>query len=250
LVPFFLAKWENAGMKISTLARLPETGSPDLLFLLFHAAGSSAKSMSPLALRLTTAYPQSAVLCVDAPLHSELDTEQRTWFLVNSADEQNSPTCVAQAMPEFIAVVRALQQRFGVSWQRTALFGFAQGALMALEAVQAEPELAGRVLAFAGRHAQPPAHVPTDTTVHFFHGLQDGVVPHGPAIDSAQRLAALGGDVTADVLPGIGHELHPELIEKSINQLRSFLPKKVWREAMEQAPLISRVASSDELGVD
>ncbi len=235
-------------MKISTLARLPETGSPDLLFLLFHAAGGSAKDMSALALRLTAAYPQSAVLCVDAPLQSELDAEQRTWFWANTDDAPNSAARVAEAMPEFIAVVRALQQRFGVSWQRTALFGFAQGAVMALEAVQAEPELAGRVLAFAGRHAQPPAHAPIDTTIHFFHGLQDSVAPHGPAVDSARRLVALGGDVTADVLPGIGHELHPELIDKAISQLRTFLPKKVWREAIEQAPLISRVASSDELG--
>ena len=46
----------------------------------------------------------------------------------------------------------------------------------------------------------------------------------------------------------IGHELHPKLVAQAIEQLRTFLPKKVWREVMAEAPLLPRVASSDELG--
>jgi phospholipase/carboxylesterase len=231
-------------MDISTLARLPASGAPELLFLLFHAAHSDAHSMTALAQRLGVEYPQSAVLCVDAPLNASAQADARCWFEV---DDFSAAT---RALPGFIAMVRELQGRFSVGWERTALFGFAQGATMALEAVQAEPNLAGRVLAFASRHVSAPTQAPEDTTHHFFHGLKDAVQPHGPAIDSAQRLLALGGDVTADVLPGIGHELHPALIDKAIEQLRTFLPKKVWREAAAEAPLISRVASSDELGAD
>ena len=64
---------------------------------------------------------------------------------------------MAAALPRFIATVRALQLRFAIEWPRTALFGFSQGAIMALEAAQAEPELAGRVIAFSGRYATLPA---------------------------------------------------------------------------------------------
>ena len=70
-------------------------------------------------------------------------------------------------------------------------------------------------------------HAPRDTTVHLLHGLDDRVIPCGPVIDSAHRLVALGGDVTADVLPNIAHQLHPALIDQAIEQLRTFLPKKV-----------------------
>ena len=94
---------------------------------------------------------------------------------------------MAAALPGFVATVRALQLRFGMAWERTALAGFSQGAIMALEAVQAEPLLAGRVLAFAGRHATAPAHAPLDTTVHLLHGLADPVIPAAAAIDSARR---------------------------------------------------------------
>lgn len=236
------------------LAHLPASGRADLLFLLFHGFGATAAAMAPLAARLAAEYPQAAVLGLDAPDAAGGTAEAADvaagcqWFAAQGVTEANRPERVAAALPAFIASVRRLSAHFELPWERTALVGFSQGAIMALEAVQAEPQLAGRVLAFSGRHATAPTHAPRDTTVHLLHGLDDRVVPCGPVIDSAQRLIALGGDVTADVLPGIAHELHPALIDKAVEQLRTFLPKKVWREALAEAPVIPRVASSDELG--
>jgi len=237
-------------MTTHVLARLPEQGEPDLLFLLFHGVGANAGHMAVLAQRLAQEYPQAAVLCVDAP--DEFDAAPgrggRQWFSIQGVSDENRPARVAAALPRFVATVRALQLRFAMEWPRTALFGFSQGAIMALEAAQAEPELAGRVIAFSGRYASPPDHAPRDTCVHLLHGLDDAVVPHGPAVDAARRLVALGADVTADVLPGIGHELDPRLIERAIDQLRGFLPRRAWREAFEAAPVQSTTASSKDLG--
>ena len=241
-------------MNTSALAHLPAHGAPDLLYLLFHGVGATAGHMAPLARRLALEYPQAAVLCLDAPdrfdaLAGPVDaSDGRQWFSIRGVDEANRVGRVAAALPGFIATVRALQVRFAMPWERTALAGFSQGAIMALEAVQVEPRLAGRVLAFAGRHASAPTHVPTDTAVHLFHGLADPVIPAAAAVDSAQTLLELGADVTADVLPGIGHELHAALLDRAVEQLRTFLPKKVWRQAMSEAPVLPRAASSDELG--
>mgnify|MGYP001226968925 FL=1 len=233
----------------TVLARLPDSGEPELLFLLFHGVGATAEHMAVLAQRLAQEYPQAAVLCIDAP--DDFDAAPggggRQWFSIQGINDDNRPERVAAALPRFVATVRALQLRFAMDWPRTALFGFSQGAIMALEAVQAEPELAGRVLAFSGRHATLPDHAPRDTCVHLLHGMEDRVVPPGPAVEAARRLVALGGDVTADVLPGIGHDLDPRLIECAIDQLRSFLPRRAWREAFEEAPVLSRPASSREL---
>ena len=233
------------------LAHLPASGRAELLFLLFHGFGATAAAMAPLAARLAAEYPQAAVLGLDAPDAAGGDAEAAAgfqWFAAHGVTEANRPERVAAALPAFVTSVRRLSAHFELPWERTALVGFSQGAIMALEAVQAEPQLAGRVLAFSGRHATAPLHAPRDTTVHLLHGLDDRVIPCGPVIDSAHRLVALGGDVTADVLLGIAHELHPALIDKAIEQLRTFLPKKVWREALAEAPVIPRVASSDELG--
>ncbi|MBC7955606.1 MAG: esterase [Cytophagales bacterium] len=240
-------------MPTTALAHLPPSGPTELLFLLFHGVGADASSMTPLAQRLVAEYPQAAVVCLNAP--DAFDGipgggSGWQWFSLRELNDANRAERVAAALPRFVATVRAVQQQFGMTWERTALAGFSQGAIMALEAVQSEPALACRVLAFAGRHAVQPVHAPHDTTLHFFHGMVDAVIPPGPAIDSAERLVALGGDVTADVLPHIGHELHPLLMDKAIEQLRTFLPKKVWRDVMSEAPIVPRVASSDELGED
>ena len=237
-------------MPTNALVRRPAAGAPELLFLLFHGVGANAAHMAGLATRLAVEYPQAAIACLDAPdpFDAAPGSGGRQWFSVQGVTEDNRPERVAAALPRFVAEVRAAQRRFDVGVPHTALVGFSQGAIMALEAVQAEPALAGRVLAFSGRHARAPVHAPRDTTVHMLHGLADRVMPAGAAIDSAERLVALGADVTADVLPGIGHELHPRLVERAIEQLRTFLPKRVWREAMGEAPVLARAASSTELG--
>jgi len=236
-------------MSVNALAYLPQSGPTELLFVLFHGVGQSAEHMVPLAQRLAAEYPQAAIVSVNAPeVYDAAPVDGWQWFSARGLTDALRVERVAQALPRFVATVRSLQQQFHMAWERTALAGFSQGAVMSLEAVQAEPELAGRVLAFSGRHATLPTHAPHDTTLHFLHGLVDTVVPHAPAVEAARRLVALGGDVTADVLPEIGHELHPELMDKALEQLRTFLPKKVWREAMGDAPLVARAASSRELG--
>jgi phospholipase/carboxylesterase len=37
------------------------------------------------------------------------------------------------------------------------------------------------------------------------------------------------------VLPDLGHELHAELIARAMEQLRTFVPARVWKAAMEAA---------------
>src|SRR3546814_11975360 len=65
---------------------------------------------------------------------------------------------------------------YGLSGQQTALAGFSQGASMALEASHAQPDLAGRVLAFSGLYASLPSTIPPTTMLHFFHGDWKSVV--------------------------------------------------------------------------
>jgi len=236
---------------LHVVEHLPAEGPPELLFLLFHGAGAGPRDMDRVLQRLAAEYPRAALVSVAAP--DAFDAipgggAGLQWFSVVGVDEQNRPARVAAAMPRFVGAVRSLQRHYNIAWPTTALVGFSQGAIMALEAVQAEAALAGRVIAFSGRHASLPTHAPQDTTLHLLHGLDDPVVPHVPMVEAARRLVQLGADITADVLPGIGHDLHPALIDKAMEHLHTFLPKRVWREALSEAPVQNRVASSRELG--
>ena len=42
-------------------------------------------------------------------------------------------------------------------------------------------------------------------------------------------------DITADVLPHVGHALAPALVERALQQLRTFIPARLWREAVMTA---------------
>lgn len=212
-----------------------DAAAPQLLFLLFHGVGGRGSDMLPLAEALREQYPQAAVLSFDAPVPFDGvpgGGSGYQWFSVQGISEENRLERVAAALPGFVALVRNWAAQYGLSWERVALGGFSQGAIMALEAVQAEPQLVGRVLAFGGRHASLPGHAPEDVSVHLLHGMADPVMPYRLVVQSARTLMELGADVTADVLPGIGHELHPQLVAKAMEQLRTFVPAKLWREAV------------------
>ena len=66
--------------------------------------------------------------------------------------------------------------------------------------------------------------------------------PYRHIVDAAQALVDLGADVTADLLPHLDHGLHPALIDKAMEQLRSFIPARLWRAAVVAAQESERPA--------
>lgn len=210
----------------------PQSGKPDLLFLLFHGGGADRHQMSELAHALRGAYPQCVVVAPDGPRPlKSAALHGFEWF----DDDADPVGAVAVALPGFIAQIRQWAAHFELPWPRVALGGFSQGATMVLEAVQAEAELAGRVLCFGGAPLRRPGSAPDGVCLHLLHGLLDEEVPYRHIIDAAKTWVELGADVTADVLPGVHHTLDPQLIERALHQLRNFIPAKLWREAVQTA---------------
>ena len=204
---------------------LPAQGKTELLFLLFHGVGGQASAMAPMAAALRGQYPQAAVVSLNAPdafggTPDALESGGYQWFSASGVTDMNRGDRVDAALPAFIARIRTWAAHFELDWPMVALAGFSQGAIMALEAVQAEANLVGRVIAVGSRYA---------------YGTADTVLPYRLVVDAANALVAEGADVTADVLPGIGHELHPKLVDKAMEQLRTFIPARLWREAVVAA---------------
>ena len=216
---------------------LPEEGQPQQLMLLLHGVGANAQNLLPLGRVLRAHFPQAAVLSLQG--YDVLDgtppgnSAARQWFSVRGAVEAERPARVAEVLPRLIADVRAHQQRLGVGEAATALVGFSQGAILALEAVAAADGLAGRVLAFSGRYATLPAQAPQLSTLHLFHGSTDPVIPAAHSRHAIEHLAQLdGADVTLDIAEGVGHELHASLVECALHQLTHHIPIRTWKAAL------------------
>lgn len=229
-----------------TLHLLPREGVATPLYIYLHEAGATALSMTPVADRFAQAYPQAAHLLFDGFQPSDLAPEGRQWFSVQDLDDANRPARVAASLPALVSLIRDAQAHFEVTPLATALVGFSQGGILALEAAQAHRGLVGRVVAIGARYATLPQIAP-DAVIHLVSGKDDQVVPARLPVEAATRLVALGGDVTADIVPGIGHEPHPELLDRALGHLQTFLPRRIWAEAIAEAPLMATRADSRDL---
>ncbi len=220
---------------------LPAAGAPQQLILLLHGWGSYATHLAPLAQALRQQFPQAAVIAPDSPLQAGASIigrpspGGRQWYDIEGLNDANWPARVAAALPALHQWVQAQQQRLGVGRAATCLGGFSQGAIVSLALASLDDGLCGRVLAFGGRYAEVPLAAPRHTTIHLFHGGADRVIPAQGSRDALEHLAALQGDATLDIAEGVGHELHPALIDCALHRLTSHIPLRTWQAAMGAA---------------
>ena len=228
------------------LVDLPAEGPPQLLFLLCHGVGGDAAQLAPVAAALRAQYPQAAIVSLNGPERCD-DASAGPgwqWFSMLDRSPEALATEVARSLPAFIERVRAWGRHFELEWPLVALAGYSQGAIMSLEAAQAEPQLVGRVIALSGAYVWLPQAAPQEVCVHLLHGMQDEVLPYQSIVSAARTLVGLGADVTADVLPEVGHAVDVRLIDRAMEQLRTFVPGRLWREAVLQAAEQDRKAES------
>jgi phospholipase/carboxylesterase len=206
------------------------------LILLCHAAGADAASLLPLGERLCEAFPQATIVSLQA------DTPAATpkgfeWFAMPvGLSDQDRVARVAQALPTLQAAVRDWQERSGVSTAATALIGISQGAEMVLELSKLQPMLASRVIAIGGRFTTLPDEAPAVTTTHFLHGKDDSLNHYSHSVIAAHHLRDMGCDITAEVVPFVNQNLHPDVVELAITKLSTHIPHHWLAAAQEGVP--------------
>jgi phospholipase/carboxylesterase len=207
---------------------LPVT-APRQLFVLLHGNGGTAGDMLGLGTVLGEAFPEAAIVAPEGFETIHLGKTERQWFAGFELDDGKRPQRVAAALPALAAFVREQQARFGILQTDTALAGFAEGATLALALSEQHDGLVGRVLAFCGNYAVPPGRAPALTTLHLLHGQDDAVVPVQGVQQSYAQLMALEADATLDIASGVGHELHPALMDQAVKRLLTCVPLRFWR---------------------
>ncbi|MFM8865879.1 MAG: esterase [Limnohabitans sp.] len=193
----------------------------DQLVLLFHGVGSSAQDLAPVGQALAQARPRATVVSVEAPHPSQLG-RGKEWFSVVGVSEENRPQRIAQAMPLFLQTIQHWQGVTGIGPDRTVLVGFSQGAIMSLESTQTSTQpiqAAHTVISLAGRFAGAVCRAPADVRLHLIHGEQDGVVQTRWSVEAASQWRALGGTVTLDLVPGLGHGIDARALRHVVEYL-------------------------------
>jgi phospholipase/carboxylesterase len=210
----------------------PETGTAKQLFILLHGVGARPSDLLPLSSKLKKTFPDAAFLLPEGTYPFDGGGPGRQWFSIRGVTEANRVARVAEAMPGLHALVKQSQDRFNVLQSDTALVGFSQGAIMALEFSIAHDGGVGRVLAFSGRFAQLPEKAPELTTLHLLHGENDPVIPVFHAEVAFARLTDLDGDATLDLASTVGHEINAALADCAIQRLQTCIPLRSWKKAL------------------
>lgn len=211
--------------------------TPAQLFLLFHGYGAGPEDLAPIGEYLAQVYQEALVVSVAAPQPGPMGFG-RQWFPIQGEEESTRAQRVASALPAVAASIHFWQHHSALAAAQTALIGFSQGAAMVMQASLAQPALAARCVAHAGRFATMPEALPT-AVLHLIHGKSDDVVPYRHTIEAATHLKALGADFTADVIPFLTHTLSDESIAVMMRCLQQHVPKHLWAQAHtadQQAP--------------
>ena len=214
---------------------LQQPTESEQLILLFHGIAAQPADIAPLGTILAQGFPNAAIIAVAAPYSSDAGNAYQ-WFSVQGITEDSRVDRVDEVMDEFVGAVRHWQELTRTSADQTALIGFSQGAIMLLEAIVHMSDLAGRAFSLSGRFARLPEQMGNRTTVHLIHGKEDPVIHYENAVHAAYRLRSLGVDVTAEIIPFLGHTIDQNVAERVLHLLKNHLPQRIWDEVSQAAP--------------
>lgn len=203
---------------LRTAGVLPDEASAAVLML--HGRGASAISILTLADELGHP-PGFAYLAPQAAGH--------TWYPYSflAPIEANEPW-LSSALAAVDATMQTLEEA-GLPPERVVLLGFSQGACLALEYAARHARKYGGLVAFSGGLIGP------DGTPREYTGSLDGtpvflgcsdIDPHIPLArvhGSAEVLERLGGEVTKQIYPGMGHTLNQDEIDATREMLRALV---------------------------
>jgi phospholipase/carboxylesterase len=199
---------------------LPERGKPEHLFFLFHGLGASASDLLPLAQFFRNAVPQGAYLLPDGVQPYDGGGPGRQWFSFVGLSNDNRLQRIQDVLPIMRGLIQRAQARFVLTSHQTTLIGFSQGAILALEYTARIDDQIAQVLAFSGRYADLPSKAPAATHIHLLHGQQDGVIEVCYAQQAYERLTHLGGHVSLDIDPVMGHGISSKMLNQAMSHWR------------------------------
>jgi phospholipase/carboxylesterase len=190
-------------------------GSPSALVVLLHGLGTDGNDLIPLAPVLATAVPRALFVAPSAPFPCEMPPFGRQWFSFADRSSASLVNGVVMAAPILNAFLDAQLASLGLPHEALALFGFSQGAMMALHAGLRRRVPPSTILAFSGALIDevPPPGPAGYPPVLLVHGEDDEIVPWSSFRHARAALSAAGAPVEALARPGLAHGIDQGGIE-------------------------------------
>lgn len=192
---------------LSGPSRAPRSGgAPDSLVVLLHGIGANGEDLIGLADALGHRLPGAAFHAPDAPEPYTDGGFGFQWYPRTPLDARGERVRSVEGAVN--AYVDELLERYGLTSGRCVLAGFSQGCMVALHVGPRRGRQVAGVIGLSGAlltgrtlereaRSRPPFLL--------VHGGEDTVVDPVETAEAGRALSALGFEVEAHVLPGLGH---------------------------------------------
>ncbi len=196
--------------------RAAASGKGTSLVVFLHGYGANAQDLLGLADPLAPHMPDTVFVAPDAPEQCAGSPMGYQWFpipWIDGSSEEDSAAGMERAVGDLNAYLDTVMQEEGISADKTVLFGFSQGTMMALYVAPRRSEAVAGVVGFSGRLMSPELledEAVVKPPVLLVHGDQDDVVPPASLPEAADALTAAGFEVYAHVMKGTAHGIAPD----------------------------------------
>lgn len=199
---------------LTGVERPAASGRADSLVIFLHGYGADANDLIGLADPLAPHLPHTRFLAPNAPQRCVNNPMGYQWFPIPWLDGSSEAEAEAAAVEAYAALNGYLDDvAKQTPPERTILFGFSQGTMMALQVgLRRKAELAG-IVGFSGRLLRPErlaAEITVKPPVLLVHGDEDPMVPLASLSEAADALSAAGVETYAHVSRGVGHGIAPD----------------------------------------
>lgn len=208
----------------------PISGTTRSIVVFLHGYGANGADLLGIADVLGEHLPDTLFVAPDAPETIPMMPTGLQWFpipWIDGSSEEESERGLLAAADDLNAFLDALMVDEDVLPEQVVLFGFSQGAMMALHvAPRREDPLAG-IVAFSGRLLRPELledEAISKPPVILIHGDADDVVPPQSLPQAAEALQGAGWqDVYAHIMKGTAHGIAPDGLQVALAFMRDKL---------------------------
>ena len=209
--------------------RPPISGETKSVVIFLHGYGADGADLLGLADPLGPHMPDTAFIAPDAPDRCPGNPAGFQWFPIpwidGSSDEEASAGAL-QAVMDLDGFIAQILKQEGIAPDRLVVFGFSQGAMLALRALVLRDEAIAGIVACSGRVLDPESYAETvraKPPVLLMHGDQDEMVPPGHFNEAGQVLEAAGFEVYGHVMEGMGHGISQDGLSAALTFMASRL---------------------------
>ncbi len=198
------------------------SGNADSLVIFLHGYGSDGNDLIGIGDSLAEHLPNTTFLAPNAPQKCANNPMGYQWSPIpwlDGSTEEAAQAGLAESIDLLNAYLGEVAVTEGIGPERTIIFGFSQGTMMALHIGPRRAVPFAGIVGFSGRLLYPErlqAETKSKPPILLVHGDSDEMVPPAALPEAAEALTKAGFEVFTHISKNTGHGIAPDGLNKAL----------------------------------